>query len=212
MKRLGQIVLSLGLLLVFLVLSPMPEAQAATNIPSVSVTLTVPVAGARPDYNPGLPSGAPTYYSDNYNSENYANDMAWRDLTSGDIYLPVATGTFEVGHKYRVNIFLTPVDGYAFTSSTTATVNGASASASPFNSNQLEVKYTFPALPFPKPVINHPARLRFRSGGPDGHLHRGSDGRGNLSVVLPEARRKHLEQSHRQRHIRYLFPHHRGPA
>jgi len=114
-------------------------------IPSVSITIEAPEAGCGPDYGPVFPAGA-HYYSDDYNSTYYSNDVRWNDEISGA--LAVGVDTFQAGHQYTVYFYLTPEKGYRFTEDTTAAVNGKSAAASLVGdgNGRLLVSYTFPAL------------------------------------------------------------------
>ncbi len=124
-------------------------------IPSVSITLDAPAVGASPDYDAVFPSGAP-YYSADYTTGNYRNDIFWsgsRSASSVNFHVISPYDTFEAGYWYRVTVYLTARDGYAFTDNTTATLNGQSAEASMYSlyQDQLMVTYTFPALVSPKP-------------------------------------------------------------
>ena len=115
-------------------------------ITSVAVTITPPSVGAKPDYNPVLPSGA-NYYSDEYNTDTYKNDVIWWDKTSDFDNLNVETDVFEAGHEYACYIYLTPKYGYEFSLTATATVNGIATEAVKFlDSGQLRVSFSFPAL------------------------------------------------------------------
>ena len=120
-----------------------PPKNAGTTLSSVSITLDVPVVGAKPDYTAVFPSGA-NYYSDAYNEDDYRNDIVWYDIAS-EKYVNPDSGVFKAGHQYRVHIYLTAKDGYIFTNSTTATLNGQTAETSLY-SGQLSVDYTFPKL------------------------------------------------------------------
>ena len=143
-KRILSVLLALVFVLTLLPAVSAP-ALAATLISSVSVTLDAPAVGAHPDYTAAFPSGA-HYYSDAYNNFVFRNDIRWEDLTNGTENMDPDSGVFQAGHVYRVWIYLTAQDGYEFSSSTTAAVNGQTAEASEYGS-QLQVKYTFPLLP-----------------------------------------------------------------
>ena len=143
-KRILSILLALVFVLTLLPAVSAP-ALAATLISSVSITLDAPAVGAHPDYTAVFPSGA-HYYSDAYNNFVFRNDIRWEDLTNGTENMDPNSGVFQAGHVYRVWIYLTAQDGYEFSSSTTAAVNGQTAEASEYGS-QLQVKYTFPLLP-----------------------------------------------------------------
>ena len=114
---------------------------AATEpIDSVAVTITPPAIGQRPDYSPVLPADAP-YYMGNYCDDYHVNDVAWYGdgQTAADLI-------FSQGNSYTVRIYLTAKDGYEFTSSTTATLNGKAPDVCELFDGQLRIQYTFPKL------------------------------------------------------------------
>ena len=118
-----------------------PRKNAGTSIASVSITLDAPEVGAKPDYMAVFPSGA-NYYSDEYNDGSYRNNIAWFDIALDNAVNP-DSGVFKAGHQYMVRIYLTAKDGYTFTNSTTATLNGQNADIE-MDGDQLKVVYTFP--------------------------------------------------------------------
>ena len=146
MKRTRKKALSLLLALAMLLTLLPATAQAATSISSVTVTLDAPAIGASPDYTAVFPSGA-HYYSDPYSDDVFRNDIGWRDLTANADVDP-ESGVFQAGHLYQVTVYLTAQDGYSFSDSTAATMNGQPAGVR-MASAQLWVTYTFPALPGP---------------------------------------------------------------
>ncbi len=119
------------------------EFYTESPITSVSLTVTEPKAGMTPDYTATFPSGAP-YFSDAYNEGNYRNDIGWWNENTHNQINP-DTAVFQAGSQYKVYVYLTAQDGYAFTDSTTATLNGQPAEAS-LENGQLLVQYTFPKL------------------------------------------------------------------
>ncbi len=143
-KRALSILLALVFVLTLLPAVSAP-ALAATEIASVSITLDAPAVGARPDYTAVFPSGA-HYYSDAYNERDFRNDILWEDVTNGTEDVDPDSGVFLAGHVYKVWIYLTAEDGYEFSSSATATVNGQTVQAR-MSGSQLMVEYTFPPLP-----------------------------------------------------------------
>ena len=120
-----------------------PRKNAGTSIASVSITLDAPEAGAKPDYTAVFPSGA-DYYSDAYIDDVYRNNIYWYDIALDNSVNP-DSGVFKAGHQYMVRIYLTAKDGYTFTNSTTATLNGQTAETY-LSSGMLRVEYTFPKL------------------------------------------------------------------
>ncbi len=146
MKKTMKILFSLALSLILLgiVLAPVPKVLAATDITSVSIQIEEPDSGCAPDYETDLPWGA-NYYSDDYDNDNFQNDMFWYDETDMS-YVDVTDDdyVYEYGHIYSVTIYLTPKDGCQFTEGCTATVNGETAACYLYPSGQLKVEYTFP--------------------------------------------------------------------
>ncbi len=113
-----------------------------TSITAAGVTLTAPSVGAKPAYTATL--AASSYSLSSKNTDNFSNGIRWYDVT-GNAYIN-SSSTFQAAHSYRVEVYLTPKTGYAFNSSTKATVNGQSATIS-FDGSQLKVTYAFAALP-----------------------------------------------------------------
>ena len=115
-------------------------------ISEVSVKLTAPIGGAKPDYKTVLPYGA-KYYSGNSLSDSwYQNDVSWYD-TAKYAFLTPGSDKFAAGTGYRVIVFLTAKDGYVFSETASATVNGMAAEECRIVDGKLRVKYTFPAAP-----------------------------------------------------------------
>ena len=177
MKRNLKRYLSLFLALI-LVIGLFPAAALAedTAILSAEVTITAPAAGAYPDYNPVLPANA-NYYSDDYSSSTYQNEVRWTDVTT-DQDLTVGEDMFRAGHQYRVRLYLTANDGYAFSADTTATVNGQSAETFVRSHyGQVIITYTFETeegveineVNFPDPVFRSHVAANFDTNG-DGWL------------------------------------------
>ena len=114
------------------------------EISSVSVTLDAPAAGAKPDYNAVLPSGA-NYHVETQSALSYVrNGIMWSDASTSQNLDPDSS-VFEAGHSYKV-VFYLAADGENFLSSkTTAIINGQNATTSIFT-GYFQVSYTFPAL------------------------------------------------------------------
>ena len=147
MKRLLVVVFFAFLITALFVL----PASADTNITNVSIQVVAPVVGAEPDYGPWLDDA--TYYLDDYNNDTFQNDVYWYDLTAQRALNVDPMETFQPNHQYEVNIYLTPANGYAFTESSTGTVNGKTATAAKSGS-QLKLSYKFPKLPQGIPAVN----------------------------------------------------------
>ncbi|MEE3406132.1 MAG: hypothetical protein VZR73_18855, partial [Acutalibacteraceae bacterium] len=111
-------------------------------IMTVNVKITNPAIGASPDYSPVL--GSTSYYSKAFNENNFQNDVRWTDVTSGTTMIP-GTSKFQAGHAYRVEIYVTPKDGYVFLDDTTVKLNDKTVSADLHpSSGQLRITYEFP--------------------------------------------------------------------
>ena len=126
--------------------STLPGEPGEEVIQSAAVTITPPEIGASPDYNPGLPAGAPYYSLDNDDEPYMQNDVMWYDVST-DENMIVGTDTFQAEHQYQVRIYLKAKTGYGFPFDAVATLNGQPAEASPTYTGLLEIIYTFPALP-----------------------------------------------------------------
>lgn len=122
--------------------------NAVIDITEVSVKLDAPKIGEKGDYTAELPSGA-TYTSSDY-SDGYGyfkNGIRWTDNDKTfSAHLIPGSSVFEEGCQYYVTIYLLPKNGYNFTTSTTAKVNGFTATAR-CSGNYLVVSYTFDRLP-----------------------------------------------------------------
>ncbi len=114
----------IGTFLLLLAVLSAASACAATTISSVSVTVTAPAIGAKPSYTAKL--GGSTYSLDDESEDDtMENGVFWYDVTE-DKFLPES---FQVGHEYRVGIFLVPKAGYAFASDAKGTINGVDSFA-----------------------------------------------------------------------------------
>ena len=114
-------------------------SQLNSPITSVSLTVTEPKAGMKPDYSPVLPSGAGCD----------VGSVAWFDET-GEHWMS-STESFAAGHSYTVRVDLLPKDGYEFDlealfEGDIAKVNGKDADSDLRDSEDgdyLRIKYTF---------------------------------------------------------------------
>ncbi len=114
------------------------------NIASVYVYLSYPVPGEHPDCEASFLNDVP-YYSDANNSDGYLNDIRWIDVTEREWMDPL-NSEFQVGHSYKVYIYLTPQAGFQFTKGTTAKLNLEEAETFVTIAGQLRVTFLFPAL------------------------------------------------------------------
>lgn len=124
---------------------PKNEQVPATEISSVQITLDAPAIGAKPCYTAAFPSNA-NYYSESFSNEYYENYIRWLDVTNNNTFMYKDSAKFEGKHEYQVVLFLTASDGYCFTTSTTAKVNGNNAKTSIDEEGHLRVAYNFPKL------------------------------------------------------------------
>ncbi len=116
------------------------------RISSLELTVDRPKAGARPDYTPVLPDGAPYYY-DQYTGGSDSGGVQWLDLNDYVTLSPAADGVFQPGHTYQLIVYPNPEYGYEFAEDFTATVNGESAETYVFSGSSVLVRYDFPTLP-----------------------------------------------------------------
>ncbi len=123
---------------------PKNEQVPATEISSVQITLDAPAIGAKPDYSAEFPLNA-SYYSEAFSNEYYENNIRWLDVTN-NTFMYKDSAKFEGKHEYQVVLFLTAKEGYSFSNSTTAKVNGNSAIISIDEAGHLRVSYNFPKL------------------------------------------------------------------
>jgi hypothetical protein len=123
----------------------MTVSTEAEPVYSVALQITAPVAGAKPDYSPVLPS---TVYRDITCEGQAVKGVVWYDVTTGDT-VNKTNGVFLEGHRYKATILLYAEAGYEFTNATEATVNGKAASETSLDSyGLLQV-----SCQFQKPVI-----------------------------------------------------------
>ena len=128
----------------------LPEASANSprrnaELSSVSITINKPVVGENPDYTPDFPSGA-KYKALSYNSSGFYKDgIKWCNAVTDSGLLP--SSAFAEGCEYRFCIYLEATSGYSFSASTTATVNGMTATVSLNSNGNLFVVYDFEQTP-----------------------------------------------------------------
>lgn len=122
-------------------------AVSQLTVSKVEINVTAPAAGAKPSFDQVEGAG---YYSDNNGNAPavFKNGVAWFKTPSSYITAGT-TETFEAGMDYTLKISLTSKEGYAFSKSLTATVNGKTATVTQFDdgSIMLEVVLSTPAVP-----------------------------------------------------------------
>ena len=128
----------------FVVLSGIVPGDGKKEISSLELLLPAPKDGEKPTFDKIDEVG---YYSDN-NRNNiavYKNGIAWYK----NEFSYIGAGTTEVfkgGTDYIVKISLLPKDGYKFTNSVKATINGKEAVMEYFEDGSVNVSATLTAL------------------------------------------------------------------
>lgn len=149
-KRLFCVLLCAALICALLPVS----ALGAETIDSISITITAPMGGDKPDYSPVLTER--TSLISDYSSDGYIGGVRWRDATTGT-YLN-KNSTFVAGHEYTLRLAIMTDDGYEFQTDdgwvdVLVSVNdSAYFAAKPFGvkgyedeSKYLNINYTFTA-------------------------------------------------------------------
>lgn len=115
-------------------------------IDAVELTITAPRHGEKPNYTKIDGTG---YYSDNglngTSTKIYKNGIAFYKSASSYIS-PGTTETFKGGTEYIVKVSLAPKDGYKFSSSVNATINGKTATVEKFDDGSINVSMKITAL------------------------------------------------------------------
>ena len=129
--------------------APVSKAVGNTPIPSLNIGITEPAAFNAPDYNPSLTGiyidGVKSCYLADQENDVGKNDVYWLDFTD-DSSMYVDSDVFQVGHQYKVIVYVTPKDGFEFTEASTATINGTKSAECELYEDQLKVTYVFPAV------------------------------------------------------------------
>ena len=116
------------------------------EIGTLDLSVTAPKDGDKPDYTKIDGTG---YYSDNgingSSTKIYKNGIAWYKSASSYIS-PGTTETFKADNSYTVKISLSPKDGYKFTKSLTAKINGKTATVETFDDGSVTVSLTLTTL------------------------------------------------------------------
>ena len=111
-----------------------------TEITSAAITVTAPDGGASPVRTAAV--------SDNTKYE--VTGVNWFD-GNNDLF----TDTFEAGNQYKVTVTLKANDGYKFTNTTTAKINGNNATKTPNDDGTMTVSYTFTATNWSNEIRNN---------------------------------------------------------
>ena len=120
-------------------LSDIIPGDGKKEIATLDLSVTAPKDGEKPTYTKIDGTG---YYSDNglngTSTKIYKNGIAWYKSASSYI-APGTTETFKGGTGYTVKIALTPKDGYKFSASVTAKINGKAATVETFDDGSVTV-------------------------------------------------------------------------
>ena len=116
------------------------------EVPSVSIYVTDPKDGEKPNYTR---IDGEEYYSDNASNGTstkiYKNGIAWYKSASSYIS-PGTTETFKAGTEYTVKISLVTKDGYKFAKNVTAKLNGKTATVESFDDGSITISVKLTAL------------------------------------------------------------------
>ena len=135
-------------------------------IQSVSVSdLTLPVLAAHPDYEVTIPQDAPyhlatpqelkRYVGDGYPMENNYHGVWWFENGNSLALTPESTFYDSAPGQYYARILLAPNEGYAFTSETTAVINGGSPQKVMGDPKYAAIASTTPLTAAPGPVMDY---------------------------------------------------------
>lgn len=120
-------------------LSNLVPSDGKKEIASLSINLTAPKEGEKPDYTKIDGTG---YYSDNdingTSTKIYKNGIAWYKSASSYVS-PGTTETFKGGSEYTAKVCLIPKDGYKFSKTVTAKINGKTATVESFDDGSINV-------------------------------------------------------------------------
>ena len=115
------------------------------TISSVSITdLDAPKEGKVPDYSATLSEKSYAFKTTSASNPFVVGGISWHDETAGNDL--TKTAKFIAGHTYTATVYLVPAAGYQFTGSVSGKINGNTATITG-NGSEIQVKYTFPALP-----------------------------------------------------------------
>ena len=127
-------------------LSDLVPGDGKKEVSSVSIYVTPPKDGEKPDYTKIDGNG---YYSDNglngVSTRIYKNGIAWYKSTTSFIS-PGTTETFKGDSEYTLKISLLPKDGYKFVKTLSAKINGKAATVETFDDGSITVSAKFTAL------------------------------------------------------------------
>ncbi|MDD6478725.1 MAG: hypothetical protein PUF48_02785 [Oscillospiraceae bacterium] len=127
-------------------LSDLVPGDGKKEVSSVSIYVTAPKEGEKPNYTK---IDGTEYYSDNgingISTKIYKNGIAWYKSTSSYIS-PGTTETFKDGTEYTVKIALTPKDGYKFAKNVSAKLNGKTATVESFDDGSINISVKLTAL------------------------------------------------------------------
>ena len=127
-------------------LSDLVPGDGKKEVSSVSIYVTVPKEGEKPNYTK---IDGTEYYTDNgingTSTKIYKNGIAWYKSASSYIS-PGTTETFKGGSEYTVKLALTPKEGYKFAKNVSAKLNGKTATVETFDDGSINVSVKLTAL------------------------------------------------------------------
>ena len=127
-------------------LSDLVPADGKKEVSSVSIYVTAPKDGEKPNYTK---IDGTEYYSDNgingTSTKIYKNGIAWYKSASSYIS-PGTTETFKGGSEYTVKVSLIPKDGYKFAKNVSAKLNGKTATVETFDDGSINVSLKLTAV------------------------------------------------------------------
>lgn len=135
-----------GMTQVVVGLTDLIPGDGKKEISTLDLSVTAPKEGEKPDFTKIDGTG---YYSDNglngTSTKIYKNGIAWYKSASSFIS-PGTTETFVGDSDYTVKISLTPKDGYKFSKSLTAKINGKTATIETFDDGSVNASVKLTAL------------------------------------------------------------------
>ena len=135
-----------GMTQVVVGLTDLIPGDGKKEISNLDLSVTAPKEDEKPDFTKIDGTG---YFSDNglngTSTKIYKNGIAWYKSASSYISSGT-TETFKGGSDYTVKISLSPKDGYKFSKSLTAKINGKTATIETFDDGSVNVSVKLTAL------------------------------------------------------------------
>ncbi len=128
--------------------------QGEQGIGFAFADIASPAAGEKPSYDANYGGRGYILDSGNNNANYYNNGVGWYDVTEGK-NVPTS-GVFEAGHEYKVMIFFSAEEGYAFNADVSIQINGIDATVDYISETIVVGELTFPRLPSEELPIKNP--------------------------------------------------------